>query len=510
MVDQLAVVTKTITGTGNVDFTDPSITGTCTGMLLIYSATATDNADNAHAIMGMGFVAPDPGAGTQEQSTCIRAQNGQNTTPNCGTIHSTINGITVTNETGTTTVAAIYDSQQAGGIRLNVTTFTITSIKVTAVLFAISNSYTDNVTSSTSSAHKTTGGTTNFRANAIIFNAADTALSGATNDAAPGLGFAVDTAGPPQVSAYISADDATEPSDADGIFSSAAAFTTARSRSAGALVVGTSTISSFDSTGFNHQATVASTLAHLLALKFAGNVRVACANLSVAAATGQQVFNAFGFTPDLVIGMGTLLTSVDSNTDGATASCSCYFITGRYASRAIAWHHQENLTLAGAVVAVAHTRQEDVAVLQYDHLGNIVQRATWLGASGSGGFILDFSVGSQAGTLTALGIQLVPNPPLPIRRLRRPRRARARYRRRRVFIGGRVVGPPPLLRGFWKAIARIRRAAIARMRWRPVILNVTPPVATITTESPKGRICSPGLLRGRIVGPAMHEPEEDT
>jgi hypothetical protein len=60
-------------------------------------------------------------------------------------------------------------------------------------------------------------------------------------------------------------------------------------------------------------------------------------------------------------------------------------------------------------VTLAQTRQEDAAVLTYDHLGSVAQRASWNGGV-SGGFSLSFSVADEPGHLTLMGIQLEQTP----------------------------------------------------------------------------------------------------
>jgi len=541
VVDQVAVVTVSIPATATpftVDFTDPSITEPFSAAIFIFTRETADGSDQAGADIGIGFVSAERGTGVSgDQAMSAFAQDGAAAVPNAGFSQTISKSISITDTAlaGTVTLEAAYSSSIPGGVRMNVTTRTITC-KVTAILFAgLSRAAADACSATTSSATEGVGDTSvgTFSPDLVVFAASDTSAGTPPANgvgAHPNIGFAI-KATLAQVCAHISVDDATEPTDADGFIRSAAAF----GHLSGARALQSSAISAFPASGFTHQASAGTINAHYLALKFSGNVRLAALNFAVAASTGSQAFNGFGFTPDLVFGMGTLLSAVDAALeDGALASCMSYFVTGRYASRALTIHHKEGINIPADGNSSAHTRQEDVAVLQYDHLGNVVQRATWVGGSGSGGFILSFSTASAAGFLTALGIQFNYSAPRAARRLRRQRRLgrrlrarlrsiathaaglvvarrpatvrlrRVRLRRgpRRVFVTGRPPGQLPLRTNFWRAIQRIRRNMFERLRWRPRPVLGLPEVVTIgaEVEEGSGRITSPGATRGRVVG----------
>jgi hypothetical protein len=411
VVDQIAVVTVTVSATGNLDFTDPSITQAFSAAVFFVTRETTDSSDRAGADIGIGFVSAESGSGASgNQALSAFAEDGNGTGPATGFSTTTAHAISLTNTTlaGTVVLEAQYGSSIAGGVRMNVTTCTITG-KITAILFAgLTRAAADAVSSTTSSATEPVGntGVGTFSPDLVIFAASDTANSTAPANgigAFPNIGFAV-KASLAQVCAHINADDATEPTDADGFIRSANAFGHMNS---GTRAREVSTISAFPASGFTHQSDAGTVNAHYLALKFSGVVRLGVANHSLAASETLQNFTAYGFTPGMVLGMGTLLTAVDAaQQDGPLASCMSYFVTGSYASRAIAWHTREGISIpADRATTDAHTRQEDVAVLQYDHQGNVVQRATWAGGTGAN-FGLLFSVASEPGTLTALGIAL--------------------------------------------------------------------------------------------------------
>lgn len=505
MADQIAVVTVTTpSAAGTLDVTDPSITEPFSAAIVIFTRETSDGTDNAHVVLGVGFVdADDPGAKSEEQAMCMRADNDARTTPDTGTDHDNnlcINALP--GPAGASVITAEYSASIAGGVRLNFPTVAAGPVqtKCTVILFAgLARASTGSGTSSVGGVAAPVGSPTTFEPHVVLFLNSNNAVNTLQNDAIPNLGVAVNTSPIEQVASFQSWDDATEPTDSDGYLRDDAPI----AHFAGAITRAMEWASiAFTSTGFTATSTAASPDFHYLALRFSGNVRFAARHLTVTGSTGVQTF-PLDFTPDLVFGMSSLLTSTNTLVDGATASAMGYFVTGRYGSRAYTAHVEEGKTNVAAASFNAHTRQEDVAVLTYEHAGTIAQRATWLGATGSGGFALDFST-ATAGTLTVLAIQLVPNPPLPVRRPQRQRRARARIQRRAVVTGGRPIGPQPLRAGFWKAVQRIRRAFQVRLR-RPPLPLVAPSIAGETTdEGSKGRIYSPGMRRGAVVQPSYN------
>lgn len=387
--------------------TSGSITETFSGAIFLIGGSA-DDTDVQHAVCGIGFCAPDAGAATEEHCMMICAEDGIGTAPDTGTTHSNTDCIRVPNPTSVAAaslVQAQYSASISGGVRLNFSVTTV-QVRITAILFAgLSRAYTDGCTSGIAGASEDVGGTTNFTPDAVIFAASDTDLNTADNDAIPNIGFAINDGGPSQVCAYLNADDATDPADADGIILTDAAYVhaPAGSRTSGNLNLEQSTVTAFDADGFDHIADAGTPDAHYLALKFSGALAVACTNATVSASTGEQTFNV-GFQPTVVIGMGTLLTTFDSQVNTANiCSSSCYFVVSDDADRGYTWHHRANGVLISAGnLTEANTRSEDAFVL-YNHEGTVVQRATWAGPSGSG-FKLNFSVASAAGTLTLLAI----------------------------------------------------------------------------------------------------------
>ncbi len=513
MVDQIAVVTDTTRATpGLQSFTHPSITEPFSAAILIFSGATTDSADNTHAQLGIGFVTPlNTGNSEEEQAMVATARDGNaGSVPTAKTRHSVSQCVLVHLETDTAAptieVAAVFNASVAGGVELSFTT-TTRQVKVTVILFAgLTRAVAEQFTATTIGNAIGIGGTVDFEPDLVLFATSQAAVNNDVNDGSPNLGFALNKSGLPQVMSYLRWDNATAvASDSDGFFRSADCcghFESGATERHGR-------VTAFTATGMTLTSDGGSPDGHYIALKFSGAFRMACANMAVAASVGDQSFNDFGFTPDLVVGMSHRLPTVDATTDGDLASSCGLFVTGRYASRAYTACFQDGILTANA--KVARTRQEDVAVLTYDNTGAVTHRATWEGATGSGGFKLNFSVADTAGVMTALGIQLIPNPPLPIRRARQQRKPRTRRQVRQLIVQGRPPGQPPLMRSlFWRAIWRIRKAMQLRLR-RPVLPTGerTVFIGAAAEESTHGRVFSPGMVRGKITGAGVLPPEPE-
>ena len=495
MVDQIAVVTFTTPASGDpalFDVTSPLITETFNCAILIYSASTTDDSNTAGGCMGMGFVSTEAGDASDfdASSTVSLQDNSINVTQafqdeSGGAVAECIRAA---NPGVATTVIAEFSAAISGGVTLNFTTRTVQA-KCTAILFAgLSRSAIGNCTFTDAGiTHEDVGnaGTGSFQPDCLVFLSSDTSIdAGGVNNGQPKIGFAINpTSGIQQVAAYTNIDQGTDPTAADGYYRTDCA--TAGFIGAVRTSMDRIQVTSFDSTGFNATAIdtggANSPQAVYLAIKWnnASLVRMACSNLPVAASTGNQTYNTFGFTPDLLFGLSHLITVADT-LDGTEANtCSAgYFVTGRFGSRAISVHHDHGHTIDGTTPSDANTRQGDHPALTPTGLGAVAHQASWVGGSSSGGFILNFSTADQAGTLTALGIQIIPSPPLPIRRLKVPRRARLSRTRYRS-VGG-ILGVQAAQAGNFvlRAIQRARRQMLERLRFRrafpTITLNTTP------------------------------------
>lgn len=415
MVDQIAVVTFTTPATtGTLDVTDPSITEAFSAAIILYSQFTGDSTDNANGMLGVGFIGVNglDTDSTRSFFTAFQCENGVASGQDVNTMRAlniVIRASAGTN-IGPATIEAVYDSSVSGGFRLNFTTASAQT-KATAIIFAgLTKAATGAASFTTVGGHESVGtGVDPFEPDLVIFRPSDDLLN---TDSAGGvggtmaLGFATNTSPIQQVCAYVNVDELVDPTDADGYVSSDHCSVALNSTS---RVTQRISITSFDSTGFNGIADTGTPQANYLALKFSGAVTIGAVNESVAASTGSQSFTGLGFTPDLVFGISTLMTSLDTLTDGPTASCAGEFVTGVYGDRAYTAHNEEGLNIGGAVVTSAHTRHEDAGVLTYEHQGSVSQRGTWNGGV-SGGFAINFSVADDAGYLTLLGIQLEQTP----------------------------------------------------------------------------------------------------
>lgn len=508
MVDQIAVVQfRTPAAPGTLNITHPDLTEAFSAALLIFSGVdeGLDGTDVDGGAMGIGWVAAENGAGAvQAQCLTTLFRDALTTTTQAFNSHSNSNCILVGDNAGATVIAANFSTAIANGVQLNFATASVRA-KCVAILFhGLARASTGLATITTgASAHYNVGPAgTEFQADLLHLLAADGSLAIGANSGVCQVGFALNLAGVPQKAAYINVARSSDPTDADGYLRSDAA--TASLNGDRTVAMERAVIGSFDATGFNATAPVSQVTMVYLALKWSNptSVRCALANSVIAASTGIQAFNAFGFTPDVAFGMSSLLTAEDAIENGAAGCAAGYFVTGRHGSRAYTIRHDRGHTINAldlpASATHTNTRQEDVALLTYDTAGAVVQRATWDGGSGAGGFQLNFSIAGTAGFLTALGIQIIPvavvTPPSAgaVGTARRPARARTVVGGARHSIMGSVL----------RELGRFRRAALARIRWRPQPEGVVEPVivGVELEEDPKGRVSSPGALRGRILG----------
>lgn len=414
MTDQVAVVTFTTPASpGTLPITDPSITESFSAAILIFTKETSDGTDNNYGMLGLGFIGAggDDGTNTLQVYVTLQAQHGVASGQDMNTLRDNAGaclGVSTGDDVTPLSIVANYDSATAGGFVLNFTT-TDAHAKCTAIIFAgLTNAVTGDCSfSDAGGSHEDTGdGVDFFEPDLVIFRSSDNVVNGNTANATLALGFATNTSPIQQVSGYVNWDELADPTDSDGFLRSdccSGGFIGDRG-----VAMDRFQVTSFDSTGFNGIAIdtggLNSPQANYLALKFSGQFSIGCLNAAISASTGNQDFTGFGFSPNLVLGMSTLMTSVDTLTDGATASAAGYFVTGDYGERAYTVHNEEGLNIGGAVVTDTHTRQEDVGLLTYEHGGTIAQRATWVGGI-SGGFRLSFST-ATAGYMTVLGIGL--------------------------------------------------------------------------------------------------------
>jgi hypothetical protein len=500
--------------TATFDVTDPSITATFRAAILIFTRETSDGTDNDHAVMGVGVIADESSAtnANQNSAQCTQISNASRTAPLDNQDHTggdassrclvANQGIGITRD-----IIAGFVSGVTGGFRLNFLTTTV-RCKCTAIIFAglaRASVLQDAESGQTHVAVGVASGGGNFKPDALIWLSSDGAINVDVTDACPNLGFAVNpTGGIQQAAAYANFDSVTEPTDSDGEVSTNSCALAFR---AGVRTTRHATVSSFDATGITWGADSGTMNCAILALKFSGNVRLSAKTFAVAASTGLQAFNAFGFTPDLVLGQVTRIASADTQTDAIGAAG--YFVTGRYGSRALTMHAEEGKTNVGAAAFNTHTRQEDVALLLYGDTGTVIQRATWGGASGSGGFSLDFSTASAGSFITALGIQIIPNPPLARLRRRTSRKPARARRTRAAFPFGKKAAST--LR-FYRAAVRMRWRQYVRTLWRrrkTQPLTVEQEIGAELEESSYGRVSSPGLLWGRIASGPQREVDEE-
>ena len=488
MVDQIAVVTvRKAAGVGTLDVTSPLITEAFSAAVIIAARANDDGSEDdtnlSGGVLGMGFIGVDgDNAGGRRQCTqSVSLEDGVPSSVSCLTARSQTQCMRLGDGVSALDVVVVYDSSIAGGVRLSFTQCDVDVTLTVLLLAGLAKAATGGATfNDTGASHEDVGAPADlFEPDLLLFLPSANNLGADQADGILTLGYALNQGGTPQISAHSNWDDSTDPTDADGFYRTDCASSALGGVSPSRLVIQDRfQVTSFDSTGFNGIAIDTGDLnspqANYLALKWTNpsRVRMAIAHLSVAASTGLQAFNSFGFTPDVVLGMAHLLTTPDTMTDGATAAAGGYFLTGRHGSWAYSVCEQEGLDVGGAVNSVAKTRQGEHAVLSLTDSAGIAFEAEWAGPTGAGGFYLDFTTANNAGTLTALGLQIIPAPPVAVPELAARPRVRERLPPRpRLALGRQARGLFLRVLMFWE---RQRRAMFDRLHPRRQLPS-TPP-----------------------------------
>jgi len=413
VVDQIACVTFTTPASpGTLDITSGSITDSFSAVILIFTRQQTDDSNVANAVLGVGFIGVDGTDGTTslQCSIAIQSEDGVTSSQDNNTDRNNITALLASNgvSPATAQIVAVYSSSVAGGVKLNFTTTTVQA-KCTAILFAgLSKAATGNCSfNDVAGSHADVGLSPFWQPDVVIFRSSDNIINGDTDNGTLALGFAVRTSPIKQAAAYINFDDLADPTDSDGYVSSTEC-------SVGFVSTIRTwpdrfSVTSFDSTGFNGIAvddpstgTSRTPQANYLALKFSGAPSLFAGNLSVSGSAGTQSFTGIGFQPQLVIGMSTLMASLDTLTSDATSTSAGYFAFMSSYARAYSVHNQAPLNIGVGVPTDANTHQGDYAVLTLTATGTIAQKAT-LSQMTSSGFDLSFST-ATAGFLTVLAI----------------------------------------------------------------------------------------------------------
>lgn len=222
---------------------------------------------------------------------------------------------------------------------------------------------------------------------------------------------------------------------------------------------------------------------------------------TISAGAGNKSFTGLGIRPKILIGFANHVTSDNTVETGTGASGHALFVTDGVTSRSISWSSQDNVA---TTLTRSRAGTEPLAIL--GDAGTLDTQASFVSFDGSG-FTLNFS-SSAGGRMFVLGIGEIPSP------LVRPRARRIGHRRRIVARLRRFVpltfAPTHVFRpSFWKSILRNRRIAQQRRRWKPLVPGREIFVGEPTTEESKGRIFTPGLVRGRISGAGTSLPDDE-
>jgi hypothetical protein len=402
VTDQWSVLKFTTrSGTGTQDLTFSGITETPQALVLIWGSTTNEDTSETPARMGVALFSLDTNAiagGETGGASTTLIRHAQATPAGATGAGNEDVILLCTDASSGFDIVAVLDSVIAGGVRLSFTTVASgVEIDVTAILFAGSAMRTYGgvaSTTSTTPAQVDVGGAgTEFQPDLLITTSSFQGLDAAARTEIPsaGLGFVTALA---QKVTHVNWRGGTEPSEVDGVV---------RSDRGGAGFFGLSRpecghVFALNADGFTVAGTnTTATRSRFLAIKFGDTQQIAALNLAISGSATDQDFTT-GFSPTLLIGCSSLMASQDTQTEDETASAVGYFITGPLGSRATTVREEEGLTGVSAVSG----RQGDDALLTYNHLGAVAQRASWVSALATG-FRLNFST-ATAGHMTVLAI----------------------------------------------------------------------------------------------------------
>lgn len=406
MSDEFAIVqTVADTSGGNQDITSGDITDfSCA--IIILSGTTSQATNTAHARVSYG-VCDDLG---NERCLSWRAEDGNTAVPETvtwGSVgrviqvpHPTATSSTAPEAIGTATAIDRATSGIANGIRINWDNTPVSAFQMTVILFG---GLTSQAVGHGSPPASATSENVGFRPDAVLFASMHGNIgtpTGSTLDMGFGLGFAVDTAGPPQTAIYGIWDNATEPTDADAIAES--------DRAGGEMTPATPTaaafaVTTFESMGWQWQRDSGTPLCIYLALEFSDARASAVALETLPGGTGNQGFTGLGIKPKLVLGAANLLTSSDSATDGATAAVVSFFAFTDTAEQSHSIHEEEGITISNPPVTNAQSRSEATALWVYQDDGATAVDASRVSMDSSG-FTLNFT-NATAGRMVVLAFQ---------------------------------------------------------------------------------------------------------
>jgi len=412
VADQIAVVDFTTPATADptaLNITSPDITETVRAIVLIWGNSVNEDADETPARMGMAAISLDAFTAAESLDTLggtftTILRNGQATPAGAiGTGNDTA-VLLLTDASSGFTIISEVSAVIAGGVTLSFTTVTGgAQVQGKAIIFAGDSMRswgglveTSSTTPTQFDVGPTVPGDDFFQPDLVIVMPTLNSLDAATRSGNGEAGFGCVVSGA-QVSASVNFRAGVEPSEVDGVVRSArgnCCFRDLARTQCGHTFA-------LNADGFEvTAATTNGTRGRYLAIKFGGLFNVGAVNESVSGSTGVQNFTGLGFTPDVVLGFSTLMTSLDTLTEDETAAAGGYFIASSGASRAASIREEE----AHTGVSVVSARQGDHALLTLDHLGAVAHQATWNGGI-SGGFSLNFST-ATAGKMTLLGIGL--------------------------------------------------------------------------------------------------------
>ncbi len=488
-----AIIEATVpSANGTVDYTSPNITDWSAGGIALIFVSGDTSALTSDGLLSVGMVNQ---AGNQF-TTSWRAHAGVAGTAECRETSLNDQAIAIINNTAGTALGvwarATFSSALTNGVRLSWDDTAGIGAKVLKIVVVLIEGFTGTFITGThpqSNAVFTPEALVGFsNGNGTFAAFQQTARS--NQEVNPGLG-ACRFSDLAQASAEVCWDRGADPTEARG-----SRYTTKFIASADGVTERAETVTAATATSYTSTGTGRGLYAQLRTGN--GGAEFAVARETLSGTTGTLSFTGLGKRCGLVIGFLCGLTSdATFETDRAADSWATFFILDRSSVYSIGFAQLHNgVTIDAGHPTQAYSCYSSSSIRAIDDTNATAFQATSAGITATG---IDLAVTTgMTGTMLLVGFATNPSQTIRRRGRRARRVARSRLRRRAPLVGGKPVGQPPLNRGFWKAIGRIRRAAQARLR------RVLPPFYGVrftgqaTDEGEKGRVFTPGLARGKI------------
>lgn len=506
MTDRFAVVhTSTGTSATTQNISSSRIRGeNVQWAILIIHGTTTSGTIVDHGRISVVFIASQDGVKANAMNVCSAQRARHNFTSSSNlNFGSNATGLIPSTTASASVGRVIFDSRITDGIRVEWTEAPDADYLMTVVMGGgHSNVFAGiDTATTTNTANTDLGFTPDVLFDRVILGTFGNPLT-ANNDVNPTLGFCL-ISGLIQSSIYGEWNSPGTPTDADAVVSNSfAGGGVAGGLDRHWVVTGT------NANGYTRQATGANQNYAYLAIKLTdSSIAKAIAVEDLPAGTGATAFTGIGIAAEVAVYVANLMTAEDTVTDGATAASFAIGAFGRDGAAGCATMSLlEGVALGGGTNTTAKSDGISAAFVLLNDAGTVASQAT-LQEINPNGFVWNFS-SATAGRMVILALGSH-DARVPVRRrVRRARLRRPKLRRPLPFIGGVPVSPLVFPR-WLKPVLRMRAQIRARLRWKPRRVDTVEPLIGAEVIEPLGRVSSPGLIRGRVSGPGVREPEFD-